>query len=46
MSSEDGAQLGVGIPGMRERLGQMGGQLELRSGPQGTIVRAILTDNR
>ncbi len=39
----DGAQpLGVGITGMRERMKQLGGQLEVVSGDHGTIVRAIL----
>jgi signal transduction histidine kinase len=32
--------LGVGIPGMRIRLHQFGGSLRIRSGRQGTIVRA------
>ena len=31
---------GVGIPGMRQRLRQLGGQLEIESGPQGTTVNA------
>ena len=34
--------LGVGIPGMRERLRQIGGQLEIDSGPNGTTVRALV----
>jgi PAS domain S-box-containing protein len=34
--------LGVGVRGMRERVRQLGGQLELRSGPDGTVMRAIL----
>ncbi|MEO6846117.1 MAG: PAS domain S-box protein [Chthoniobacterales bacterium] len=34
--------LGVGITGMRERLRQFNGSLEIESGRQGTIVRAIL----
>ncbi len=33
-------RLGVGIPGMRERMAQLGGTLEVVSGPQGTTVRA------
>jgi two-component system, NarL family, sensor kinase len=37
-----GAGLGVGISGMRERVRQLGGRLELLSDPQGTTVRAIL----
>jgi PAS domain S-box-containing protein len=36
------ALLGVGIMGMRERLEQFGGTLELDSSNRGTIVRAIL----
>lgn len=38
----EGELLGVGIRGMRERVRQLGGQLELRSGPEGTVVDAIL----
>jgi len=34
------ASLGVGIPGMRIRLGQFGGSLRIRSGGRGTIIRA------
>ncbi|MBA1157646.1 histidine kinase [Microvirga mediterraneensis] len=34
------ASLGVGIPGMRIRLGQFGGSLRIRSGRRGTIIRA------
>jgi len=36
-------RLGVGIPGMRERMAQLGGQLEIVSGPNGTTVRATIT---
>ncbi|QRM31280.1 PAS domain-containing protein [Microvirga sp. VF16] len=32
--------LGVGIPGMRIRLSQFGGSLQIRSGRRGTIIRA------
>jgi len=43
---EDGssgrARLGVGIPGMRERLQRLGGRLEIESGSGGTRVIAIL----
>ncbi len=35
-----GSGLGVGVPGMRERLHALGGQLEIESGPGGTLVRA------
>ncbi|HYL63905.1 MAG TPA: PAS domain S-box protein [Candidatus Methylomirabilis sp.] len=34
------ARLGVGILGMRERMTQLGGRLEIDSGPSGTTVRA------
>jgi PAS domain S-box-containing protein len=34
--------LGVGVAGMRERLRQLGGLLEVESGPTGTIVRATV----
>lgn len=33
-------RLGVGIPGMRERMAQLGGSLEIDSSPAGTTVRA------
>jgi PAS domain S-box-containing protein len=36
-------RLGVGIPGMRERMAQLGGQLEIISGSTGTTVRATIT---
>jgi PAS domain S-box-containing protein len=35
-------RLGVGIAGMRERLKQLGGRLEIVSSPRGTKVRAIV----
>jgi signal transduction histidine kinase len=34
--------VGVGIPGMRERLKQLGASFEIRSDAQGTLVRAVL----
>ena len=34
--------VGVGIAGMRERVRQLGGRLEIDSGPKGTLVRAVL----
>ncbi len=37
-----GAPLGVGVTGMSERLEQIGGRLEIRSSPAGTIVRAVV----
>jgi PAS domain S-box-containing protein len=36
------SSLGVGIPGMRARLRQFGGGLDVRSSPRGTSVRAII----
>ncbi len=33
-------RLGVGIPGMRERLRQLGGHLEIQSGERGTVILA------
>jgi len=36
---------GVGIGGMRERLKQMGGTLDIRSSEDGTLVTAILNAN-
>jgi signal transduction histidine kinase len=38
----DGVRLGVGIPGMRERVSQLGGRLEIVSGPGGTTVCATI----
>jgi PAS domain S-box-containing protein len=35
-----GGALGVGVAGMRERLQQLGGTLDIESGEQGTVVRA------
>lgn len=37
---------GVGIPGMRQRTRQIGGQLELISSPKGTVVTAIVPIKR
>lgn len=37
-----GAAMGVGLSGMRERVSQLGGRLDLRSSEQGTIVSAML----
>jgi len=42
LQSKTGA-VGVGIAGMRERLHQLKGGLEIESGPSGTTVRATLT---
>jgi signal transduction histidine kinase len=35
-----GGALGVGVAGMRERLQQLGGTLEIESHDRGTVVRA------
>ena len=35
------ARVGVGIAGMRERVRQMGGRLEIRSRPSGTDVDVV-----
>lgn len=37
-----GAAMGVGLRGMRERVAQLGGKLDLQSSNSGTIVQAIL----
>ncbi len=36
------ARSGVGIPGMRSRLRDFGGALEIRSGPRGTTLNALV----
>jgi PAS domain S-box-containing protein len=36
------AALGVGIPGMRERVRQLGGHLDLKHGNPGTVVEVVL----
>lgn len=38
----DGAQLGVGIPGMRARVAQLGGELEISGDGAGTVVAATI----
>jgi len=37
----DAKNMGIGLAGMRERLHQFGGRMEIRSGPQGTIVQVF-----
>jgi len=37
------AKLGVGIPGMRARIGHFGGRFDVRSRPSGTIVHAVVS---
>jgi len=44
--AQNAASVGVGIAGMRERLSQLGGSLELHSSPRGTVVRARLRSER
>jgi PAS domain S-box-containing protein len=41
-SGQETATIGVGLPGMRERLCQLRGQLEINSNSQGTSVHAII----
>jgi signal transduction histidine kinase len=41
-NKEMSVPVGVGIAGMRERLGQVGGELEIESSDRGTTVRAIV----
>ena len=41
-SLADGSSLGVGLAGMRERLNQLGGRLEIESDSTGTVLRASL----
>jgi len=40
MAGPESADVGVGIPGMRERLRQLGGQLHIQSGSRGTTLTA------
>jgi PAS domain S-box-containing protein len=35
-------ELGVGIPGMRQRLRQLGGRLDIMTGAAGTVITAII----
>jgi signal transduction histidine kinase len=36
----DGSNSGVGLSGMRERVGELGGQLKIHSSPAGTVIAA------
>jgi signal transduction histidine kinase len=40
--SKSGLNLGVGLAGMRERVKELGGRLELESGKTGTRLKAII----
>jgi PAS domain S-box-containing protein len=42
MAGPESANLGVGIPGMRERVRQLGGRLNIQTGSQGTTLTAYL----
>lgn len=46
LAGDEEGRLGVGIPGMRERLRHLGGHLELKSSNAGTIIRAVLPLHR
>ena len=37
-----GSDVGVGIAGMRERLNELGGRLEIESNSTGTLLRALI----
>jgi PAS domain S-box-containing protein len=41
-TESDGRSLGVGIPGMRQRLRQLGGNLQIESSDRGTLVTAMV----
>ncbi|HEY0703250.1 MAG TPA: ATP-binding protein [Candidatus Acidoferrales bacterium] len=38
-----GTRVGVGLAGMRERVREQGGQFEIRSSPQGTLIEVTLS---
>ena len=42
VEGQDGSEFGVGIPGMRERLRQHGGSLEVSSPGRGTILTGVV----
>jgi PAS domain S-box-containing protein len=42
IAGPESTDIGVGIPGMRERLRQLGGRLHIQTGSRGTTLRAIL----
>ena len=35
-------RVGVGLRGIRERIGQLGGEMQIDSGPKGTSIKAVL----
>ena len=43
---DDKTELGVGIPGMRQRLIQLGGRLEIESSNKGTTILAVVPTTR
>jgi PAS domain S-box-containing protein len=45
-TAEERAPLGVGILGMKERLSQLGGTLEVSSGKKGTTIKAVVPNHR
>jgi two-component system NarL family sensor kinase len=38
----DGAALGIGLAGMRERLAEFGGQINVKSSSAGSVVEAVI----
>jgi PAS domain S-box-containing protein len=42
MAGPESTDIGVGIPGMQERVRQLGGRLHIQTGSRGTTLRAIL----
>ena len=43
LTAPESIRLGVGIPGMRERMAQLDGNLEIFSGSSGTTIRATIS---
>jgi signal transduction histidine kinase len=42
----ENGQMGVGIPGMRQRLTQLGGRLEIESTDHGTTITVLVPVNQ
>jgi signal transduction histidine kinase len=40
--NDSGAGAGIGLAGMRERLRELGGRLEIESDTAGTLIRAVI----